>query len=334
MGSGSSAAKKKFSDCYTIFSDLGEGAFSVVKLAVDKNTGNKVAVKVIQKKALPKADLLCLQSEIDILRELDHPHIIKLYEVFEEKGVCFIVTELVQGGELFDRIVERSGYTEKNARDLIKIFLETVAYMHDAQVVHRDLKPENLLLSSAVEDTSIKVADFGFAKRVQDLSRTEIACGTIDYVAPEVIEEKSYGVEVDIWSMGVICYVLLAGYPPFYSESESELLALIKSGSYTFHDNGWSDVSDDAKDFISRMLVIDQEQRWTARELMEHPWMTAHDDVLECRDLTGVVQEMIRQSARRKFRAATNAVIMTNRLNRMLGKPLLSETIDRTPLSS
>lgn len=170
--------------------------------------------------------------------------IFRLFEVFEEGAEFFIVTELVQGGELFDRIVSKSHYTEKEARDLVKLFLETMAYMHESDVVHRDLKPENLLLTSGSpissplpvlsyhiledNDANIKIADFGFAKNISELEANEVACGTPGYVAPEILRGDKYGAEVDIWSMGVITYVLLAGYPPFYDDDQKKLFKKIK----------------------------------------------------------------------------------------------------------
>lgn len=216
MGGGPSTAankKAKFTQAYTLTRELGTGAFSVVKLGVNKKSGNQTAVKIVNKAKLTQEDLESLYVEIDILGQLDHPNIIKLFETFDEGSDYFIVTELVAGGELFDRIVSKSHYTEKEARDLVRLFLQTMDYMHGRGIVHRDLKPENLLLVSDDDDANVKIADFGFAKKITDLTVNEVACGTPGYVAPEILRGDRYGAEVDIWSMGVICYVLLAGYP-------------------------------------------------------------------------------------------------------------------------
>jgi serine/threonine protein kinase len=167
MGSGGSAQKKQpFNQLYTITKELGTGAFSTVKLATKKATGEVFAVKIVNKKNLTPKDVDSLLTEIEILGKLDHPHIIKLYESIEEGHEYYIVTELVNGGELFDRIVSKTHYTELEARNLVKSLLETVAYMHDSGVVHRDLKPENLLLMSETNDTNVKICDFGFAKLI------------------------------------------------------------------------------------------------------------------------------------------------------------------------
>lgn len=283
--------------------------------------------------------------EIEILSELDHPHIIKLYETFDEGSDFFIVTELVEGGELFDRIVSKAHYTEKEARDLIKLMLETMAYMHNHGIVHRDLKPENLLLCSGIslhfhlfdrsgylhdislftpnsldsDDSDIKIADFGFAKRVRDLSPKETACGTPGYVAPEILRGDKYGAEVDVWSMGVICYVLLAGYPPFYDEDQKRLFKKIKEGRYHFHEDYWSNTSPEAINMIQMMLCVDQTKRWTSNQLLKHPWITMGDETLEAKDLTSSIVVMKKFNARRRLKAAADAVIMANRMNRMLG---------------
>jgi len=232
------------------------------------------------------------------------------------------VTELVEGGELFDRIVSKTSYNEREARDLIKLLLDTLAYMHQKGVVHRDLKPENLLLCSESDDSAIKIADFGFAKRVTELSSHETACGTPGYVAPEILRGDPYGTEVDIWSMGVICYVLLAGYPPFYDEDQKKLFKKIKEGRYYFHDEYWSATSPEAIYMIKQMLCVDQSKRWTADQLLRHPWILMGDEVLQSKSLVESVITMRKFNARRRLKAAADAVIMANRLQRMgfLGK--------------
>mmetsp|Transcript_22316 Transcript_22316/g.21560 ORF Transcript_22316/g.21560 Transcript_22316/m.21560 type:complete len:478 (+) Transcript_22316:302-1735(+) len=306
--------KKTFKDSYTLTKDLGTGAFSVVKLAIHKSTGKSTAVKIISKKKLSEEDLASLVTEISILCELNHPHIIKCYETFDEGAEFYIVTELVAGGELFDRIVAKTNYTEKEARDLIKMFLETMTYMHEEGVVHRDLKPENLLLCSESDDSDIKIADFGFAKRTVDLLANETACGTPGYVAPEILRGDKYGTEVDIWSMGVICYVLLAGYPPFYDEDQKKLFKKIKEGKYHFHQDYWSATSPDAIDMIKKMLCVNQTERWTARQLLSHAWITAGDEALAAKDLSKSIESLRKYKAKMRFKAVTNAIIMTNRM--------------------
>eukprot|EP00596_Hydrurales_sp_CCMP1899_P000699 CAMPEP_0119051102 /NCGR_PEP_ID=MMETSP1177-20130426/72828_1 /TAXON_ID=2985 /ORGANISM="Ochromonas sp, Strain CCMP1899" /LENGTH=519 /DNA_ID=CAMNT_0007030195 /DNA_START=251 /DNA_END=1810 /DNA_ORIENTATION=+ len=306
--------KKTFKDSYTLTKDLGTGAFSVVKLAIHKSTGKSTAVKIISKKKLSEEDLASLVTEISILCELNHPHIIKCYETFDEGAEFYIVTELVAGGELFDRIVAKTNYTEKEARDLIKMFLETMTYMHEEGVVHRDLKPENLLLCSESDDSDIKIADFGFAKRTVDLLANETACGTPGYVAPEILRGDKYGTEVDIWSMGVICYVLLAGYPPFYDEDQKKLFKKIKEGKYHFHQDYWSNTSPDAMDMIRKMLCVNQKDRWTARQLLSHAWITAGDQELQAKDLSKSIEAMKKYKAKMRFKAVAKAIMATKRM--------------------
>lgn len=237
--------------------------------------------------------------------------------MFEEGQEFYIVTELVQGGELFDRIVSKSHYTEKECRDLIKVLLVTLEYMHASNVVHRDLKPENLLLTSDSNDTNIKIADFGFAKKISDLQPQEVACGTPGYVAPEILRGDLYGAEVDIWSLGVITYVLLAGYPPFYDDDTRKLFRKIKEARYYFHEDYWSGISPEAIDLIKKMICLDQKERWTATQLLRHPWMEVQDDLLAGKDITSTLVEMKRFNARRKLKAAANTIITLNRMKKM-----------------
>lgn len=176
------------------------------------------------------------------------------------------------------------------------------------------------MLCSEHDDTDIKIADFGFAKRVKELSPKETACGTPGYVAPEILRGDRYGCEVDIWSMGVICYVLLAGYPPFYDEDQKRLFKKIKEGRYHFHEDYWRDTSPEAINLIQQMLCVDQSKRWTAEQLLKHPWITMGDETLLSKDLSSSIAVMRKFNARRRLRAAADAVIMANRMNRLLGK--------------
>jgi len=321
MGGGGSkpkGAKRSFHAEYDVSRELGSGAFSVVKLAVNKKSHVPTAVKIIQKTALSEEEMSSLKMEIDILGSLDHEHIIKLHETFDEGKELYIVTELVEGGELFDRIVSKTNYTEAEARDLVKTFLETMAYLHEQGIVHRDLKPENLLLCSNDDDSNIKVADFGFAKRISELANKEVACGTPGYVAPEILCGIKYGAEVDVWSIGVICYVLLAGYPPFYEDDQNKLFKKIKEGKYHFHDDYWANTSPEAMDLIRKMLCVSQKDRWTARQLLEHPWITMNTQALKSKDLTGTITTLRKFNARRRLKSAADAIILTNRIKRMI----------------
>jgi len=221
-----------------------------------------------------------LKNEVDILKKMENPYIIKLYDIFDSEDDLYLVMELVTGGELFDRIVEREQYSEANAKEVMRQLLVAIQYFHSQGVVHRDLKPENLLLENERDDTNIKVTDFGlsriFVERVDAQEMMRTACGTPGYVAPEVLFCKGYDREVDMWSAGVILYILLCGYPPFYSDNEPELFESIMKADYTFHSPYWDHISDEAKDLITHLLVLNPKHRYTAVEALEHPWFK-HD---------------------------------------------------------
>lgn len=234
-----------------------------------------VAVKCIDKKAL-KGKEDSLENEIKVLRKLNHSNIVQLRETFEDKHKVFLVMELVTGGELFDRIVEKGSYTEKDASALIRQILEAVDYMHSQGVVHRDLKPENLLYYNSDPESKIMISDFGLSK-MEDSGIMATACGTPGYVAPEVLSQKPYGKAVDVWSIGVIAYILLCGYPPFYDENDANLFAQILKGEFEFDSPYWDDISDSAKDFISRLICVDPEKRYSCKEALAHPWYVFND---------------------------------------------------------
>ncbi|CAM9242759.1 unnamed protein product, partial [Choristocarpus tenellus] len=222
-------------------------------------------------------------------------------------------------GELFDRIVSKVVYNEKEARDLVCTLLEAVKYCHDRGIVHRDLKPENLLLVSEDNDALVKVADFGFAQKFMPDIGLTTQCGTPGYVAPEILMRKKYNQAVDMWSVGVITYVLLGGYPPFHDENQTKLFMKIKKGVYVFHPEYWSDISSEAKDLISKMLTVDPKKRITASEALEHPYLKVKDAVLEATNMDVNLERLKLFNARRKFKSAIQSVILTNQLGRAMG---------------
>jgi len=313
-GASASNGKKTFDSEYKRGKTLGEGAFSVVIEATKKSTGESFAVKVVTKSKLTKEDLVALQDEILVLRELQHPHIIRLYDVYEEKDFWYLVMEKMMGGELFDRIVAKSYYNEKEARDVCKILFEAIGMCHDNSVAHRDLKPENLLLRSEENDSEIKIADFGFAKKVLTPNSLTTQCGTPGYVAPEILEGNAYDTKSDMWSLGVIVYILLGGYPPFIEQNQRELFRKIRKGNYEFHEEYWGSVSSEAKDLISCLLVVQPSKRMSASEALKHKWMTQDEKVLEGQSLDTNLVELRKYNAKRKFKAAVNAVILANKM--------------------
>jgi len=216
--------------------------------------------------------LALLEREIDIMKKLQHPNIIQLMEVIDSPDTLYLIIEYAGGGELFDAIVNKGQYSEADAGKIIKQILEAIQYVHDHGIAHRDLKPENLLLSAEAKEDCIKIADFGLSKDFGQ-EQLQTSCGTPDYVAPEVLLGEPYDMSVDIWSIGVICYVLLCGFPPFYGETQKELFENIMSGTFDFPSPEWDSVSDGAKTFIKKILVVDASKRYTAEQALNDPWL-------------------------------------------------------------
>jgi len=263
-----------FKETYDLKQELGKGAFSVVHLAVHKKTGDKVAVKIIDKTiATAEADERRLKNEVDILKKVRHPNIIALIDIFETDSNLYLIMELVTGGELFDKIVEKGQYTERDAAGIVNKMLSAVEYLHNNNIAHRDLKPENLLLKAG-DDTGVMLSDFGLSKIVGENARLETACGTPYYVAPEVLSASGYDLEVDLWSVGVITYLLLCGFPPFYGESLPEVFEQIMKADFDYPDPYWTDISTEAKDLISKLLVVEPKNRLSAKQALQHPWIT------------------------------------------------------------
>jgi len=249
---------------------LGIGAFSTVKAGISKEHGGRVAIKIIDKNHVKnKPDML--KNEVEILLTIKHPNVINLYDLFDTSEHLYMVMELVTGGELFERIVEREQYSEEDAKEVMRQLLDAIGYIHSKNVVHRDLKPENLLLEDEADDTRIKLTDFGLS-RIYDSPFMSTACGTPGYIAPEILKASGYGPSVDMWSCGVIMYILLCGYPPFYNENDALLFESILSANYRFHTPYWDLVSQEAKDLIKGLLVLDPDQRLTAVTAKEAMW--------------------------------------------------------------
>jgi calcium/calmodulin-dependent protein kinase I len=312
---GDVASKRPFNDVYKLGKDLGSGAFSVVKEVSHKETGKSYAIKVVTKAKLTPEDEQALKDEIDVLHELEHPNIIRLFDVFDEKQYYYLVTEKMMGGELFDRIVQKSYYNEKEARDVCRILFKALGYCHQHKIAHRDLKPENLLLLSADDDSNIKIADFGFAKKCLTPNSLNTQCGTPGYVAPEILEGTPYDTKADMWSLGVIVYILLGGYPPFIEQNQRELFRKIRNGQYKFHDEYWSQVSNEAKELIRSLLTVKPVDRKSADEILKtDKWITAGDDKLAAQDLGANLEKFKKFNAKRKFKAAVNTVMATQKL--------------------
>ena len=291
----------------------------------DKN--QTYAVKCVDRSKLSKEDEDALVDEVAILREFDHHAIICLYDFFKERKMYYLVLEQMSGGELFDRIVAKAYYNEEEARDTCKIVLEAVEYCHKNKVAHRDLKPENLLLVSQTDDKTVKIADFGFAKRVKSPKSLTTQCGTPGYVAPEILEGHKYDTKADMWSVGVILYILLGGYPPFVQTNQRLLFRKIKKGQYEFHPEYWGSVSEDAKNLISSLLNINPDTRLSASEALQNQWILSDADALREKDLGANLEEFKKFNAKRKFKAAVKSVIAVNKLS-SLGLNLQSDLME------
>jgi calcium/calmodulin-dependent protein kinase I len=270
---------------------------------VEKETGKEYAVKIINKSNVG-ADMARLATEMDILKQVDHPNIISLKEIIDTKNCLFIVTELVTGGELFDKIVELGQYSEKDAALLVSKMVSAIAYLHDKGIVHRDLKPENLLLKDNENISEVKIADFGLSKIVNAKAMMQTACGTPGYVAPEVLNATGYVKEVDMWSIGVITYILLCGFPPFFNENMAELFEQIMKAEYDFPEDYWKDISEIAKDFIRKLLVVDTAQRMSGKTALQHPWLTGAAPDSTISQASSKRMETFVQASKQKSKAA------------------------------
>lgn len=296
-------------DFFEVESELGRGATSIVYRCKQKGTQKPYALKVLKK----TVDKKIVRTEIGVLLRLSHPNIIKLKEIFETPTEISLVLELVTGGELFDRIVEKGYYSERDAADAVKQILEAVAYLHENGIVHRDLKPENLLYATPAPDAPLKIADFGLSKIVEHQVLMKTVCGTPGYCAPEILRGCAYGPEVDMWSVGIITYILLCGFEPFYDERGDQFMfRRILNCEYYFISPWWDEVSLNAKDLVRKLIVLDPKKRLTTFQALQHPWVTGkaanfvHMDTAQKK-----LQEF---NARRKLKAAVKAVVASSRL--------------------
>ncbi|XP_071794131.1 calcium/calmodulin-dependent protein kinase type IV-like [Asterias amurensis] len=298
-----------FEEAYVKGKELGRGATSVVLRCTQVGTDKTYAVKIIKK----TVDQKVVKAETDILLKLQHPNIIKLKEIFETEDNLFLVLELVTGGELFDRIVAQGYFSEKDAANVVKQLCSAVQYLHENGIVHRDLKPENLLYADNSEDAPLKLADFGLSKMLSQDVQMQTVCGTPGYCAPEVLYGRPYSPAVDMWSVGVITYILLCGFEPFYDEKgDKYVYKKILKANYEFMTPWWDNISDSAKYFIRSLLVLDTSKRLTAAQALDHPWVRGTASKAPLQNLTENIKQF---NAKRKLKAVTNAVILMNRLH-------------------
>ncbi|XP_059401533.1 calcium/calmodulin-dependent protein kinase type II subunit beta-like isoform X34 [Carassius carassius] len=318
----------RFTDEYQLYEELGKGAFSVVRRCVKLCTGQEYAAKIINTKKLSARDHQKLEREARICRLLKHPNIVRLHDSISEEGFHYLLFDLVTGGELFEDIVAREYYSEADASHCIQQILEAVLHCHQMGVVHRDLKPENLLLASKCKNAAVKLADFGLAIEVQGDQQAWFGfAGTPGYLSPEVLRKEAYGKPVDIWACGVILYILLVGYPPFWDEDQHKLYQQIKAGAYDFPSPEWDTVTPEAKNLINQMLTINPAKRITAQEALKHPWVCQRSTVASMMHRQETVECLKKFNARRKLKGAILTTMLVSR-NFSAAKSLLNRKAD------
>jgi serine/threonine protein kinase len=298
---------------------LGSGNFAVVKKATktDKNKKegipHEVAIKIIDKSKVE--DMGDIEREIEIMNMIEHKNVVNLYELYDEPKKMNLVMELVTGGELFDRIVSKGSYSEKDAAEVIFTLCDALEYLHEKKIVHRDLKPENILYTApegAPNGDQIKVADFGLARMVSNKDMMKTACGTPGYVAPEILKNKGYDSgAVDLWSVGVILYILLCGFPPFYEEELPALFDQILHARYDFPTPWWDNISKEAKDLVTKLLELDPKTRLTATQVKAHVWCSGN---ASSAPLADAHKSLKRYNAARKLKKAALGIIAQKKM--------------------
>ncbi|KAM9785565.1 calcium/calmodulin-dependent protein kinase type 1D-like [Neosynchiropus ocellatus] len=299
-------------EIFEFMEELGSGAFSEVYMVKEKKTGKMFAMKCVKKKQ--KKDMN-LENEISVLRRIKHENVVGMEDFYDSRTHYYLVMQLVSGGELFDRILDRGVYSEKDASSVIQQVLHAVTYLHQNGIVHRDLKPENILYYSPDQNSKIMISDFGLSKMV-DNGVMSTACGTPGYVAPEVLAQKPYSKAVDCWSIGVITYILLCGYPPFYEESETRLFSKIMKAHYEFDSPFWDDISESAKDFIRNMMHKSPDMRYSTEQALRHPWIIGK--TARSQDIYYSVSVQIQKNfAKSKWKQAFNATVAINHMKKL-----------------
>ncbi|XP_075463782.1 death-associated protein kinase 2-like isoform X1 [Ascaphus truei] len=311
-------------DLYELLEKLGSGHFGEVRKCLEKSTGTFYAGKFIKTRKCKSSrmglDREQVEREVFILQQLEHPNIMRLHDVFASKAETVLMLELIRGGELFDFIAEKEAVSEAEAIEFLEQILKGAAYMHARHIAHFDLKPENImLLEKDVPNPKIKIIDFGLAQKMEDGAVFKSLCGTPQYIGPEVINYEQLSSATDMWSIGVITYILLSGMSPFQGETDAETLTNVVSGNYEFDDRSFKQTSDMAKDFIRQLLVKEPKDRMTAIECLIHPWikpLNRKQAVNRSRSSINM-KNFKRFNAKRKWKLSYNMVSACNRLCRM-----------------
>eukprot|EP01119_Soliformovum_irregulare_P002356 TRINITY_DN12621_c0_g1_i1.p1 TRINITY_DN12621_c0_g1~~TRINITY_DN12621_c0_g1_i1.p1 ORF type:complete len:383 (-),score=83.71 TRINITY_DN12621_c0_g1_i1:644-1792(-) len=297
----------KFSDYYSLGEEIGRGSFSVVHRCTKKDTQETFAVKILDKITLGETRISLIQTEIDILRSIDHPNVISLEQVLETDTHICLIMELTEGGELFEKIMELQYYSERSAKLILAQVLSAVQLLHSKGIVHRDLKPENLFLMTNEVDTQVKLGDFGLATHLPASGLLQKAVGTPGYISPEALLTSEglasgYGTKTDMWSIGIIMYNLLCGYSPFQSDITEEVFELTKAGKIIYPRLFWQHISMDAKDLLSHLLTLDPNLRYSAEEAMKHPWIAS------------IARDQQKQKAQKHWKKGIHTILAMGRL--------------------
>ncbi|KAL6592108.1 putative calmodulin-dependent protein kinase type 1 [Neocallimastix californiae] len=315
-----SGLQKTLAPCeYKTGKVLGQGSYAIVKEAIHVKTGKTYAVKVINKKLMRGKEFMIL-NEIEILKRVSkgHPNIVTLYDYFETPNNLYLVMDLCTGGELFDRIYNRGHYYEADAADIVRTVCSAVAYLHDKNIVHRDIKAENMLFKGKEENAPLLIADFGLSKIIDNqISVLMTTCGTPGYMAPEVIARTGHGKPVDMWSIGVLTYFLLCGYTPFDGQRMDEEVKNILAGNYKFEPvQYWFAVSETARDFIRKLLVVNPNLRMTAKQALQHPWLQPSQFNARSVDAANDLMPTFKSNfdAKQKWKKAMDSVLFTQRV--------------------
>eukprot|EP00879_Flechtneria_rotunda_P004238 GHRR01004486.1.p1 GENE.GHRR01004486.1~~GHRR01004486.1.p1 ORF type:complete len:457 (+),score=158.20 GHRR01004486.1:244-1614(+) len=303
----------RLEELFILDKQIGKGAFGVVRLAKKKATSEPVAVKSISKaKLVCKEDVKDVQAEVAIMNLVaGHINVVTLESTHEDKDYVHIVMELCGGGELFDHIVEAQHFSERKAAQIFQKMVEVVNHCHELGVMHRDLKPENFLLTSKSSDSELKLTDFGLGVFFKHGERFRDLVGSPYYVAPEVLR-KNYSHEADMWSLGVILYILLSGLPPFWGDTEDQIFKMVLKGAIDFKSEPWPRISDAAKDCVKRLLEMDPTKRATAEQILKHDWLVKEGVAVDT-DMDSVVLRRMRQFAQmNKLKKAAMMVVGQN----------------------
>ncbi|XP_066915664.1 calcium/calmodulin-dependent protein kinase type II subunit alpha-like isoform X2 [Clytia hemisphaerica] len=330
MSTPAGTGSPRFNDIYELKDELGKGAFSIVKRCIHRENRMEFAAKIFNTRKLSSRDLQKLEREARICRMLKHPNIVRLHASIPEDGVHYLVFDLVTGGELFEDIVAREYYSEADASHCIQQILESVLHCHQLNIVHRDLKPENLLLASKEKGAAVKLADFGLAVEVDgEKPAWHGFAGTPGYLSPEVLRKEPYGKPVDVWACGVILYILLVGYPPFWDEDQHRLYAQIKAAAYDYPSPEWDSVTKEAKELIDLMLTVDPKRRISASDALKHKWISERHVCASTFHRQETINGLKKFNARRKLKGAILTTVFARRISGTSGGGIFAAAKDK-----